>query len=148
MTPARRCELLVEQALEAAALHQGKEGLVTLVWLMDDDRREHVRECLESRGFVGTGPAGDVDRLMHETALEEGQQRLDEFRVRAENKGLRVETELLDGGLEASVMALNERHQPDRIYLPVGKLGPLVRLFGERAVKRLKKRLGHTLVTV
>ncbi len=147
MTPARSCETLVEQALSAAALGPSN-GQVTLVWLMDEDRSDHLRDCLESRGFVGAGPAKNVQRLMHETAIDEGKQQLDELSQRAEAKGLTVETELLNGRLEESVLKLYERYKPDKVYLPIGRLGPLVRLFGERALKRLRKRLGEALITV
>lgn len=147
MTPARHCEMVVEQAMQAAAL--GDEGgRVTLVWLMDEDRSEHIRDCLESRGFVGSGPAANVTRLMKETSSNEGQRQLDELKERGEAKGLNVITSLVVGHLEETVLELYAEHAPDRVYLPGAKLGPLVRLFGERAIKRLRKRLGDVLVTL
>ena len=145
MTPSRRCEHLVSKAL--AAVEAAEEGRVTLVWLVDHDRREHLRECLENRGFVAAGPARDMDRLMVETSQTEGQHRLRELKAEAVGRGLAVETEVLNGPLEQSILALCERLEPDQVYLPVRNVSPFSYWFGLRRLKRLHRRLGDALIT-
>lgn len=144
LTPARRADSLLEEALAAA----GPGGRLTAIYLEDTYRSEHLRDCLARRGFVGKGPADDIGRLMDETAHEAGADRLLEVTERARAAGCECETHIVRGPFGETVLQLVERHGPDRVYLGKSRLGPLAFFFGERDLRLLKRQLGSTLVTV
>lgn len=147
LTPARRGDRLVDAALSEAA-RGGDAGRVTAVYLLDEARGEHLRDCMESRGFVGTAPAEDVHRLALEAAHAAGEAVLAEIAGRAKAARVAYEGRVIRGRLRATVLTLLGEAEIARVYVTTGRLGPLLRLFGEREVKQLQRELGDALVTV
>ena len=144
-TAARRGEAIVATAEEAFAA-QAADCEVTLLFVLDAGRGEHLQDCLSGRGFVGSGPTREVERASSEHAHAAAETRLAEVRGTLEAKGFSCKTEVVTGPLFESVSRAAEACKPDRVYMTRSKLGPLARLFGERDRKRFSRHFGEALI--
>src|SRR5690606_26824821 len=88
LTPARVGDTLVRAALAEA---RATGARLTAVYLADEDRAEHLRECLSSRGFVGVGQTRAVSDLAHASAQTAGAERMAEVQAAARAAGVPCE---------------------------------------------------------
>ena len=147
LTPARRGDSLIREAIRVALAGDSPTQLHVL-YVIDQNRGEHLKDCLNNRGFVGPGPAENVGRISNDTAQMAGQDALEDAVNLATERGVPCETEVVWGELLETVVEASEKFKPTRILMSQSRLGPLVRLFGEKDVAKLKRRFGDRLITV
>ena len=147
LTPARRGDSLIAEAIRVT-LESSSPPEMRVLYIIDQNRGDHLKDCLNNRGFVGPGPAENVGRISNDTAQLAGQQALEEAQSRANEHSVPCETEVVWGDLLETVVEATETYDPAHVLMSQSRLGPFVRLFGEKAVARLKKRFGDRLITV
>ena len=147
LTPARRGDALIHEAIRVT-LEGDEAPQMRVLYVIDQNRGAHLKDCLNNRGFVGPGPAENVGKISNDTAQMAGQHALEDARTHATEQGVPCETEVVWGDLLETVIEEAETFRPAHILMSQSRLGPFVRLFGEKAVARLKKRFGDRLITV
>ncbi len=145
LTPARIGDTLLHAALAEA---RATGARLTVVYLEDQDRQEHLRECLTTRGFVGAGQTRAIGDLAHACAQSAGAERLAEVSAAAQEAGVPCVTRMASGRFADSILRLATDLGADRVFVSRGRIGPLSRLFGERDFTRLRRHLGPALQLV
>tara|TARA_B100000674_G_scaffold467519_1_gene452542 strand:+ start:325 stop:957 length:633 start_codon:yes stop_codon:yes gene_type:complete len=147
LTPARRGDALIHEAIRVVLEGDGSPEL-RVIYVIDQGRGDHLKDCLNNRGFVGPGPAENVGKISSDTAQMAGQHALEDAQAHAMAQQVHCETEVVWGDLLETVIEEAERYGAPLILMSQSRLGPLVRLFGERDLTKLKKRFGERLLTV
>jgi hypothetical protein len=147
LTPARRGDALIHEAIRVCQMDE-KEVQLHVIYIIDQRRGEHLKDCLNNRGFVGPAPAEDVGRISNDTAQMAGQQALQDAMTIAEEHSVQCHTEVIWGEVLETVIETAHACQASHVLMSQSRLGPLVRLFGEKGLTKLKRRLGDRLVTV
>ena len=147
LTPARRGDSLIREAIRVTLENEGPPEM-HVIYVIDQNRGEHLKDCLNNRGFVGPGPAENVGRISNDTAQMAGQDALEDAENLAQQSSVACETEVVWGELLETVIEATEKFAPTHILMSQSRLGPLVRLFGEKDVAKLKRRFGDRLITV
>jgi hypothetical protein len=147
LTPARRGDALIHEAIRVSQLDK-EEAEIHVIYIIDQHRGEHLKDCLNNRGFVGPAPAEDVGRISNDTAQLAGQEALRDAIVIAEGHDVPCHTEIIWGEVLETVIEVAQKCEASHVLMSQSRLGPLVRLFGEKGLSKLKRRLGDRLVTV
>ena len=147
LTPARRGDSLIDEDIRVALAGAGGPE-VRVLYVIDRLRGDHLKDCLNDRGFVGPGPAENVGRISNDAAQLAGNQALDEASERAALAGVECSTAIVWGDLLETVVEEDLHCGAERILMSQSRLGPFISLFGEKAVSKLRRHFGDKLVTV
>ena len=116
-------------------------GELILAYIHDPQHEERLREALSSGAFVGLKQIDVVTDAASKSTEACGLDTLNEAQKKAEASGVTVIRESLHGPLVQQIVALAQKHSPDKIVLSRPKSGFLARIFGPKITKKIQREV-------